>query len=113
MENLPRNIEKLSLSAIEALTDEHVKTLVKRCKKITDLELSKCGNITEDSLTSIVEHAKQLVKLNVSDASTGISLVQGTNIFVPGYLGIMVTRQLQFCCDKKQIWLFFKEIVSL
>ena len=21
-----------------------------------------------------------------------------TNIFVPGYLGIMVTRQLQFCC---------------
>ena len=34
-----------------------------------------------------------------------------TNIFVPGYLGIMVTRQttvlLYFCCNKRQIWLFF------
>ena len=82
VENLPRNIEKLSLSAIEALTDEHVKTLVKRCKKITDLELSKCGNITEDSLTSIVEHAKQLVKLNVSDANIDVSLVQGRNSYL-------------------------------
>ena len=40
-----------------------------------------------------------------------------TNIFVPGYLGIMVTRQttvlLYFCGDKRQIWLFFKDIVSL
>ena len=113
VENLPRNIEKLSLSAI-GLTDEHVKTLVKRCKKITDLELSKCGNITEDSLTSIVEHAKQLVKLNVSDANIGISLVQGTNIFVPGSLGIMVTRQLQFCCifvvTKNKFGYFLKKL---
>jgi len=81
VENLPSNIEKLSLSAI-GLTDEHVKTLVKRCKKITDLELSECRNITEDSLTSIVEHAKQLVKLNVSDANIGISLVQGRSPYL-------------------------------
>ena len=25
-------------------------------------------------------------------------ILTGTNIFVPGYLGIMVTRQLRFCC---------------
>ena len=81
VENLPSNIEKLSLSAI-GLTDEHVKTLVKRCKKITDLELSKCRNITEDSLISIVEHAKQLVKLNVSDANIGITIVQGRNPYL-------------------------------
>ena len=100
VENLPSNIEKLSLSAI-GLTDEHVKTLVKRCKKITDLELSKCRNITEDSLTSIVEHAKQLVKLNVSDANIGISLVQGRNSYLkvksmPNLKVLLCTQESQY-----------------
>ena len=100
MENLPSNIEKLSFSAI-GLTDEHVKTLVKRCKKITDLELSKCRNITEESLTSIVEHAKQLVKLNVSDANIGISLVQGRNPYLkvksmPKLKVLLCTQESQY-----------------
>ena len=82
VENLPSNIEKLCLSAINGLTDEHIKTLVKRCKKITELELSKCRNITEDSLTTIVEDAKQLVKLNVSDANIGIAIVHGRNPYL-------------------------------
>ena len=40
-----------------------------------------------------------------------------TDNSLPGCLGIIVTCictvLLYFCCDKRQIWLFFKEIVSL
>jgi hypothetical protein len=40
-----------------------------------------------------------------------------TNIFVPGYLGIIVIRQQQFCCifaaGKDKFDCFVKEIVSL
>ena len=34
------------------------------------------------------------IRLQVPNKSVPVS----TNIFVPGYLGIMVTRQQQFCC---------------
>ena len=40
-----------------------------------------------------------------------------TNIFVPGYLGIMVTRQQQFCCifaaTKDKFYYFLKKFFSL
>ena len=40
-----------------------------------------------------------------------------TDNSLPGCLGIIVTCTctvlLYFCCNKRQIWLFFKEIVSL
>ena len=40
-----------------------------------------------------------------------------TDNSLPGCLGIIVTCTctvlLYFCCDRRQIWLFFKEIVSL
>ena len=45
------------------------------------------------------------------------SFIDITDYSLPGYLGIIVTCTctvlLYFCCDKRQIWLFFKEIVSL
>jgi hypothetical protein len=57
----------------------NTKTLVKRCKKIEELELGVCRDITEDSLTSIVEHCDQMVKL---DVSVNIPSVQGRNPFL-------------------------------
>ena len=73
VENLSNDIEKVSLAGIDCLTDEHIKTLVTRCKKIKELELWGCRNITEDSLTSIVEHCDQMVKLDVSHTNIGFS----------------------------------------
>jgi hypothetical protein len=76
VENLLIGIKKVSLGGICCLTDEHVKILVNRCKKIEELELCGCRNITEDSLASIVEHCDHMVKLNVSLTNIGLS-VQG------------------------------------
>ena len=76
VENLLIGIKKVSLGGIDCLTDEHVKILVNRCKKIEELELCGCRNITEDSLAIIVEHCDHMVKLNVSLTNIGLS-VQG------------------------------------
>jgi len=84
VENLPSGLEKLSLSGIRSLTDEHVKTLVKRCKKIKELELANLPanftDITEDSLTSIAEHCYQMVKLDLTGINIGV--VQGRDPFL-------------------------------
>jgi len=91
VENLPSDLEKISLSGIHCLTDEHIKTLVKRCKKIKELELagntnftdnSLTSNITEESLTSIAEHSDQMVKLDVQGANIGLGIVEGRNPFL-------------------------------
>ena len=76
VENLSSDIKKVSFSGVHSLTDEHVKILVKRCKKITAIEIGGCPNITEDSLTSIVEHSKQMVELDVSGRNLGLLSVQ-------------------------------------
>ena len=81
VENLPSDLEKLSLRFVHCLTDEHVKTLVKRCKKIEELELAP-SQITEDSLTSIAENCYQMVKLDVAGANIGLGTVQGMNPFL-------------------------------
>ena len=63
--NLTPKIMKVDLSSNENLTDGHVKTLVKRCNKITELNLS-FTSITKDSVDSIVTHLSSLEKLDVS-----------------------------------------------
>ena len=73
VENLSSDIEKVSLAGMECLTDEQIKTLVTRCKKIKELELFGCRKITEDSLTIIVEQCDQMVKLDVSHTNIGFS----------------------------------------
>ena len=73
VENLSSDIEKVSLAGLECLTDEQIKTLVTRCKKIKELELFGCRKITEDSLTIIVEQCDQMVKLDVSHINIGFS----------------------------------------
>ena len=65
--NLTSKIEKLDLFGMSHLMDKHVKTLVTRCNKITELNLGgwKSG-ITKQSLNFIIEHLKlTLVNLNL------------------------------------------------
>ena len=64
VENLSPNILKLNLCAQQFVQDKHVNTLVKRCKKITELDLS-FTEITNDSLESIIKNLNYLEKLNV------------------------------------------------
>ena len=65
--NLTSKIEKLDLFDMSFLLDEHVKELVTRCKKITELDLGGWNTlITVQSLNFITEHLKlTLVKLNL------------------------------------------------
>ena len=64
--NLTIEIAKLSLQSEENLTDEHVKALVGRCKKLTALDLGDT-NITDESLNSIIENLKPtLEELDIS-----------------------------------------------
>ena len=65
IDNLTPNILKLDLSCQKCLEDNHVETLVQRCNKITELELSYTS-ITNDSMESIIKHLNSLEKLDVS-----------------------------------------------
>ena len=47
--NITTKIEKLSLRSLYFVRDRHVKTLVKRCKNITELDLFDTA-ITEDAI---------------------------------------------------------------
>jgi hypothetical protein len=64
--NLTSKIEKLDLFDIFCLKDEHVKKLVTRCNKITDLNLGGRTSITKRSLNFVIEHLRlTLVKLDL------------------------------------------------
>ena len=64
--NLTPNILKVDLSSNENFTDRHVKILVKRCNKITELDLS-FTSITNDCVNSIATCLNSsLEKLDVS-----------------------------------------------
>ena len=62
--NLTPNILKLNLGSQQCVMDEHVKTLVLRCNKITELNLS-ATSITNDSIEVIVKHLNSLEKLDL------------------------------------------------
>ena len=63
--NLTLKIEKLDLFYMNRLTDKHVKKLVTRCNKITELNLGGVNLITKQSLSFIIENLQlTLVKLN-------------------------------------------------
>ena len=64
VDNLTPNILKLNLGSQEFLEDKHVKTLVSRCKKITELNLGFTP-ITNDSLDNIIKQLNSLEKLSV------------------------------------------------
>jgi len=67
--NLTPNIRKVDLSCFKDLNlqDEHVKLLVERCNRITELNLGGKTSITNVSVDSIATHLNSsLEKLNVS-----------------------------------------------
>ena len=62
---LTSKIEKLDLFYMDHLGDKHVKTLVTRCNKITELNVGGCNSITKNSWNFICERLKlTLVKLD-------------------------------------------------
>ena len=64
--NLTTTIEKLDLFDQTFLRDKHVKKLVTRCNKITELNFGGWTSITRHSLNYIIENLKStLVKLNL------------------------------------------------
>ena len=64
--NLTPKILKVNLSMNKNLKDRHVDALIKRCKNITELDLSDTS-ITKDSVDSIATHLNSsLEKLDVS-----------------------------------------------
>ena len=74
VENLTPNILKLDLGYQKCVEDKHVNTLVRRCKKITELDL-KSTSITNDSVKSIIEHLNYLEKLDVSNTNVDFSML--------------------------------------
>ena len=72
VENLTPGILKLNLSSQECVSDKHVTTLVRRCNKITELDLS-FTDITNDSVKSIIKHLNCLEKLDVGSTKIDVS----------------------------------------
>ena len=72
VDNLTPNILKLQLDSQECVQDRHVNTLVRRCNKITDLNL-RHTSITNDSVGSIVKHLNFLEKLDVAGTNIDFS----------------------------------------
>ena len=65
VKNLTSKVEKLNLGHLKNITDDHVKTLVKRCDKLSVLILENTL-ITDNSLTHIIENLQnKLEKLDV------------------------------------------------
>ena len=92
--NLTPQILKVDLSSNKSLKDRHVMTLVERCTKITELNLSYTS-ITNNSVDSIAKHSS-LEKLDVSN----------TNIDSTGLLQLGTIRTLKilnYCLKDKKI----------
>jgi len=74
VDNLSPNILKLNLCAQQCVNDKHVNTLVQRCQKITELDLSST-EITNASLESIIKNLNYLEKLNVEYTNIEFSML--------------------------------------
>ena len=74
VDNLTPNILKLDLCYQKSVNDKHVNTLVRRCNKITELNLSDTS-ITNDSVKSIVKHLNSLEKLGVCCTNIDFSTI--------------------------------------
>ena len=74
VDNLTPNILKLQLGFQDCVEDKHVNTLVRRCNKITELDLSYTS-ITNDSVKSIIKHLNSLEKLDVCNTRVDFSML--------------------------------------
>jgi len=80
--NLTTRVDKLNLEQLKFLKDEHIKTLVKRCTRITSIDLRRTG-ATNESLKNIIGNLKtSLEELSVScDKITCNKLTRLTSIY--------------------------------
>ena len=94
--NLTSKIEKLDLCGMSYLSDRHVKTLVTRCNKITELNLGGWTSITKLSILFIIKHLQlTLVKLNFQGTKFRFDL--------SFLLELSRLKKLKFlCCDKEE-----------
>ena len=76
--NLPLNLEKLCLRGIDCLSDDHVKILVNRCKKLTELDLFGSFDVT--NVAYIIEKLPALVKLDVSLTNVGMDSINSISV---------------------------------
>ena len=74
VDNLTTSILKLNLGSQEYFQDEHVNTLVRRCNKITELDLSGTS-ITNACVESIVKHLNSLEKLDIGFTNIDFSSI--------------------------------------
>ena len=73
---LSPEMKKISLQGNEQLTDEHIDTLVSRCKKIIALDIGGYGSnlyfcdisrLTNNAITSILNHLFCLTELDITE----------------------------------------------
>ena len=74
VDNLTPNILKLNLGLQHHIKDKHVNSLVHRCNKITELDLS-ATLITKNSIESIVRHLNSLEKLDLNFTDIDLSQI--------------------------------------
>ena len=73
--NLPPNLKKLCLGGFDCLSDDHVKVIANRCKKLTDLDLYGTLEVTNRSIPYLIEKLHELVKLDISFTKIGINAI--------------------------------------
>jgi len=95
---LTSDIEKLDLFHLADLGDKHIKTLVTRCNKITELNLGGGTSITKKSLNFIIEHLQlTLVKLNYEYTEVRFDLSDLFELKTMKKLELLYYQYL--CCD--------------
>ena len=100
--NLTPKIKKLNLYYQRELTDEHVKALVRRCNKITDLNLSGT-KISKVALMSIIGNLKlSLEKLRLPE-SKDIHITSLSQLKSFSRLRILDCDLICDCCDYESL----------
>lgn len=70
VKNLPVGLRKLSFMGLDCLSVDHVKVLVNRCPKLTELDMFGCFNVSKNSVPHIIEKLSELEKLDLSLTKT-------------------------------------------
>ena len=78
MQNISPKLEKMNLSQVQGIRsniqDDHIEKLVKRCMKITHLNLSYTG-VTNRSLDSIIGNLPELIDLEIQHTAIDLKKI--------------------------------------
>ena len=98
--SLTPNIKKLDLFQMSFLKDKHVKKLVTRCNRITDLHLGGRTSITERSLNFVTEQLQlTLVKLDLTLTHVKFNFLKLKRMEKLKYLGYSNKNAILGCND--------------